>query len=249
MKERMKMRNMTVIVAVLVAIITLVLFVNTIAVGEVTNGLTGEAGIIKSDGTIIPLQVMPHPLAVWTVNSIACGDGDWLYWRFWLNLKATGVDGSLTNVRYKLWQKFNEGASTWVAGTEEWGDRPQTFSNEVWFRTSLPVDTLVTVPIKYRDDLWFDEPTTMSPYSELSTDGTHAIRAARVEQLNPDAWGEGTSTWEVFCTVQEITWQWKEAGSYKTGSIQPIPYEVSFKFTITKTTAGLTATLESSSSH
>lgn len=238
-------------VLLLIGIVGFALFISNGAQGEATNGLNGEAGIVKADGTIIPLAVKGSALAIFTVNNVEdLTDEDYIYWRFWLNLKATGIAGILTSVRFKLWQRIDGSPSAWKAGTEGTSSAtiPGTSPSEAWFQTNLPVEKSVTLPLKYRDALLAegaDEPP-MAPYSVLSEDGTHAIRAVRTDRLGlflggaPDGY---TVTLEMFCEVVEVTWEWTEAGVLKTGTMQPSPKQISYAFVITKTEAGLEATL------
>lgn len=85
------------IVALVLIIALCVVVYNARISAEAVNGLNGEAGIIKKDGTIIPLQERQFPLALWQVNSVDVDEGDYVYWKFWLDVKATGNAGQLTS--------------------------------------------------------------------------------------------------------------------------------------------------------
>jgi len=248
----------TLSVVVMASLVVVILLCSFIAYqtreAEAVNGLNGEAGVILPSGRKIVLNTKRHPLAVFTVNSVSDLPEDTIiYWRFWLNLKATGISGRLVSVRFKLWQEINGQPSNWMAGTEGVSENiPPTSPTEEWFQVELPKDVVVKVPIKYRDAFWETEPPIYAPYSELSEDGTHVIREARMDQLGqmlagaPDGY---TMTWTLYCTIVEIRWEWEEAGVTKTGVIKPEPSEISYTFVITKHEAGLDVTLESEASH
>lgn len=244
---------MATVLTSIIILVTLIagFFAANIPKPQAINGLNGEAGVILPNGEVIILETKPNPLAIYKVNSVSDLPEDTLiFWRFWLNLKATGFSGTVTGVRFSLTQKINGVLEPWCAGTENWGDRPQTFKNEAWFLVNLPKDIVITVPIKYRDNFCGGEPPLL-PYTEYSADKTHVIRDRRMDVVKHFVLLVGqTVTWEIFCEVHEITWQWVEVGVTKTGSITSSPSIVSYIFTITKTAeAGITATLSSGASH
>jgi len=207
------------------------------------NGLNGEAGVIKGDGTIVPFAVF--------VNSKELVAGDMIYWKFWLNIKVSSVSGSLVSVRFKLWQKWNGATGDWTAGTEGSGDRPATSPTETWFQVSLPANHEVVVPIKYRDNFYpgVETAANLLPGTTLSENRQSVIRDRRVDV---ESWMEtladGTYTYTLYCTIVSITWQYTEGGVVKTASIVPSPSEIYYTFTIVKTTAEITATLSGSGS-
>jgi len=215
----------------------------------------GEAGIVTAEGKIIKLQVKQFPLAVWTVNSKTLQKGDFIYWKFWLNLKAVDYDAKLLKVRFTLSQKlqFPDGTvlTDWVAGTEQVASKygiPLTAPDEEWFRVDLPKDQVVIVPIKYRDatvPTWNEPDATIAPFSYY--DGKSMVRSARIDRPNPDwnDWEDGTYIWTVRCTVHEIVWE--QTGEVK--SMTPKPSTVEYTFTIKKQSGSLEATLSSLASH
>lgn len=224
------------------------------------NGLMMDAGIVKPDGTIIRLY---PSLSVFTVNTVPVNPTDYFYFRPVLNLQPTGVSGTLTGVRFKYENKwtFSDGTTyNWYVGTEGVVDItrvPPTSPTESWFQMALTVanpPTTYTVPLKFRDASWGGslEPLPLSVYEPTYTwtGGTttgDAIRQAALHAASEiAAKPDGTTTLTCTITVVAVTWQWHELGVAKTGTIVPSPATLSYTFTITKSTAGLTATLTQS---
>lgn len=220
----------------------------TTTVSTTIMALQGEAGVYRND--------QPVPFSIWSVNNHQCQDGDALYWKFWLLLNAN-TDGQLTAVRFKLTQKINGVDNGWIMGTEGVASgSPYTSSTESWFTISLPKDAQTVVPIKYRD-LYCggsggteETPTNLLPYTENDPiNSSRTIRSARVERLYSDRWGTGTTTWEMHCTIVELTWQYTENGQLQTKKIVPSPNDISFTFAITRTEAGLSVSVVGQGSH
>jgi len=212
---------------------------------ESTNALNGEAGIYRDNQF--------YPFTTWIVNSQTVQDGDILYWKFWLSLTASNVVGQLTSVHFKVWQKINGvTSSTWQAGTEGSYGQPVTSPAESWFQVTLPVGVSVTVPIKYRDNLYSQVETSSNllPFSTWDAATGNVLRTARLDKLYAAGWDIGTTTWEVHCTVVSLTWQYNDGTGLKTATIIPNPYDIYYTFSITRTEAGtLSVTLVGQGSH
>jgi len=217
-----------------------------------SEGLNAEAGILKPDGTIIPLG--KHTLfSVWTVNNIPVNPEDIIFLRAWISLKATGLSGRCSGVRFNYWQKWQGQTSSLQFGTEGVPEgNPPTKIIEPWNNVPLPVDAMVTIPLKFRDIVYepYETPSTPLAFSEYDpyyTWNGHTgcmIRNTRFffcQELDYEP--DGTYTLEFITTVYEIIWEWTEYGQTKTGYITLNPNEIGAVFTITKTTAGLSASL------
>jgi len=214
---------------------------------QTKSGMLVEVGIIRSDGTIVPLNIRGDaPLATFTVNGVPVTETDWIYMKAWLNLKATGTSGTVTSIRFKYWQKWMGVPESEVFGTEE-GYKVYTSPTESWFLVSLPQDIDVKVPLKYRDFLVEGEPATPIPFSVYDPTNNQMIREARLFKMGSlNMPTEGTYTMEMMCTVYEVKWQYDSHSEDVT--LSPNTYYV--KFVITKTVSGsLSATISGQASH
>lgn len=243
------------IILIALLVVMIAIYVSTPFVQPLNiNGLNGEAGVVKADGTVIPFQTGQSLYSSVQVNGVYLNLNDWLYWRFWLVLKSSGniQNPSLTAVHFKLWQTgINE---AYIAGTEGVAVGMLTTSpTESWFQVALPVDTAVTVPIKYRDN-WLgdgavDNATNPAPYTEVV--GGQAVRSARVEKAADFAsWAAGTYTWTLYCDVISVSWTYTVPGQgVQTQTFQPTPWRIYYTFTIVVGASGsLSVTLSGAGS-
>ena len=131
-------------------------------------------------------------------------------------------NAKVTAVHYTYTQKMNGVLGSWIAGTESSGDRPLTGASETWLLLNLPVNTNVNVPLKYRDNYWYGEPSTMAP---LSVDGgTNAIREARMDRVGDfEGYAPGTYTLEYICRVHSVSWQYTNMAG-QTVNAEFVPY-------------------------
>jgi len=191
------------------------------------NGLNVEAGIIDENGKVTPFPDDGSPLSLVKVNDAYPAPESYFYFRYWLLLKATGdiSNAKVTAIHYTYTQKMNDAASSWVAGTEQSVYRPLTSPTETWLQVSLPVNTYVNAPLKYRDNYWYGEPTTMAPLSTKDTTAGNAIREARMDRVGDfSSYAPGTYKLQYICTVHSVDWQYTDkAGNIKTGTITPYP--------------------------
>ncbi|GAH03052.1 unnamed protein product, partial [marine sediment metagenome] len=105
----MKLTNNSVLtIVVIIALLSIVPITFFILNPLNASGLGFEGGIITKEGQVIPLDE-PTWLtknAAWDVNSQTVQEGDYVYWRFWLNARAIGIPGQVTNIRFKLSQSI-----------------------------------------------------------------------------------------------------------------------------------------------
>lgn len=184
---------------------------NILQPSQTVNGLNVEAGIVTADGQTTPFQE-GTTLNIVKVNGAFPPESSYFYFRYWLLLKASGdvTNAQVKEIHYSYTQKLNGVQGSWIAGTESSGDRPLTSSAETWLKVSLPANTNVNVPLKYRDNYSTGEPTVMAPLSVNA--GSHAIREARLDRVDDfTAYAPGTYTLQYICTVHSITWQYTNA--------------------------------------
>jgi hypothetical protein len=217
------------------------------------NSIHAEVGIVKADGTIIPLNVQyGQTLDTFTVNGVPVSTSDWIYMKAWVDLKASGTSGNVTSVQFQYYQYWQGTLETNVIyGTTGPMGTPKvtTSQTESWLKVSLPQDTTVRLPLKYRDIVVTSEgePTTPMPYSTYDSANNQMIREARLFKVGYlDMPTEGTYTMQMYCKVYAINWQY---GSHTgTATISPDTYQVTF--TITRTITGtLTASVSGTASH
>jgi len=225
------------------------------------NGLNSEAGIVHADGSRVSFNTVGLTFATVSVNGHPLQMTDMIYWRFWLVLRASGSisNAQTTAVRFKLWQTLN-GPSNYQAGTEHTPNAtnltPATSPTETWLLKSLPINTDVTMPLKYKD-CWAGEgrvDNATNPWIYTMADPTNssqAIREARLEQaIDFSTYPIGTHVWTLYCEVVSVAWSWTESGQPKTGTITPSPAQISYVFTVIVGSGGaLSITLNSIASH
>ena len=241
MKKTKDIKLLTIILFLSTAII-IALFLNISSMQNV-NGVNGEVGILKADGSTVPFKLGQTIFSTVKVNGILLTSNDYLYWRFWLSLRATGDISNVhaTEVHFKLTQELN-GPNSWQAGTEGTSTGiPVTNPSESWFIVNLPINSVVIVPLKYRDVWWGGGAETSSsllPYTTVV--GGVPVREARVEKASAFSnWAAGTYVWTMYCQVVSVTWRYDEAGmGTKTATVTPNPSVISYTLTVVVGEAG-----------
>jgi len=226
--------------------------VSAIPASETPHNLSFQAGIIKPDGTIVPLNPPKGLLSWWTVNNVRVDDTDILFFQPWLNLTATGVPGALKSVQFTYNQTWQGTLSSWQAGTSS-SANPRTDKSESWFQVNLPLNTPIVIPVKFRDN--FDSGggenvANLFPFTTLASDGVHVIRDRRMFRLIEfNNLPDGTYTLVMYLTITQIQWQYTQGGTTQIGTVVPSPNRISCTFNLQKqATAGLAISLQSTSS-
>jgi len=257
------MKKMILVALAIVIVVSALFYINTVKSVDIEEGkigLSGEAGIVKADGTIIPLRAKPHPLAVWYVNSKEVTWEDWFYARAWITLKANGKSGQVEEIHFTVKQEVfdengNKMVADWWVGTEStcqenpnqpWYRR-RTPADAPWFTVELPEGQSVTIPIKFYDCYAYGEPNEYPvPFSEDT--GQDMLRSAKCQRCGDyENFADGTYYVKITFTIHSIKWSYYHAGQKIVNTVIPQPSVYEVTFTLVKTSVGLDATLEGES--
>ena len=238
-----KKRLLVVAVLLLVIIVFVSCFCFCRFNGSTVNeyGLNVETGVVDPDGTLHPFSVINPVFNIVSINGEVLDPDCYFYYLFNLRLKASGEisNAKVVEVHYTYSQKLNGVLTGWVAGTESSGDRPLTSSGETWLKVNLPVNQFVNVPLKYRDNFVYPEPSVMRPLSVSS--GSYAVREARLDRVGDfEGYAPGTYNLQYICTVHSVVWQYTTAGGQVvTENYVPSPNTLSSTISITVTDEGV----------